>query len=106
MPITPIEVAAMVPKSQDASYQKQQQTQKPINEQIQIHQHINSEIKHNNQQAVRLQKGDNTEYRYDAKEKGNNSYSGSKQKKDKKDKNEKNQKLKQSQMPGSIDIRI
>lgn len=104
MPITPIEVAAMVPKSQDASYHRQQQTQKPINEQIQIHQHINAEIKHNNQQAVKLQKGDNTEYRYDGKEKGKASYSGSQKKKGKKDKDEKDPK--QSMLPGSIDIRI
>lgn len=104
MPITPIEVAAMVPKSQDASYHKQQQTQKPVNEQIQIHQHINTEIKHNNQQAVKLQKGDNTEYLYDAKEKGNASYSGSQKKKGKKDKNGKDPR--QSMLPGSIDIRI
>lgn len=104
MPITPIEVAAMVPKSQDASYHRQQQTQKPVNEQIQIHQHINNEIKHNNQQAVKLQKGDNKEYRYDAKEKGNSSYSGSQKKKGKKDKN--GEDPKKSMLPGSIDIRI
>ncbi len=106
MPITPIEVAAMVPKSQDASIHRQQQTQKPINEQIQIHQHINAEIKHNNQQTVKTQKGDNPEYRYDAKEKGNNDYPGSKHNKSKKEKNEKDKKLNKSQIPGSIDIRI
>ncbi len=105
MPITPIEVAAMVPKSQDASYHRQQQTQKPINEQIQIHQHINTEIKHNNQQAVKTQKSDNKEYRYDAKEKGNNNYSGSKGKKNKKEQEQKGSKIKPP-LPGSIDIRI
>jgi hypothetical protein len=106
MPITPIEVAAMVPKSQDASIHRQQQTQKPINEQIQIHKHINAEIKHNNQQTVKTQKGDNPEYRYDAKEKGNNNYPNSKQNKNKKEKNEKNQNPNNRQLPGSIDIRI
>ncbi|MDF2800486.1 MAG: hypothetical protein K0S61_389 [Anaerocolumna sp.] len=105
MPITPIEVAAMVPKSQDASLHRQQQTQKPINEQIQIHQHINTEIKHNNQQTVKTQKSDNKEYRYDAKEKGNNSYSGSKGKKGKKDSDGKDSNP-QPPLPGSIDIRI
>ncbi|MFV0342290.1 MAG: hypothetical protein ACK5JH_05265 [Anaerocolumna sp.] len=105
MPITRIEVAAMAPKSQDASLYRQQQIQKPVNEQIQIHQHINSEIKHNNQQTVKMQKSENNEYRYDAKEKGNNSHSGKKGKK-KKD-SEKESKSK-SELPylGSIDIRI
>lgn len=105
MPIIPIETAVMAPKSQDASMVRHQQVQKPQNDQMHIQQQFNSEIKHNNQQTVKMQKSDNHEYRYDAKEKGNGSYSGSMKKKGEKDKKE-NKKSKQSTWTGSIDIRI
>lgn len=103
MPITPIEVATMAPKSQEASIYKHQENQKPLNEQMVINNQFNNEVKHNSQQTVKTLKGDNNEYRYDAKEKGNSSYSGSKQNKKKKKQEEVK---KDSYRPGSIDIRI
>lgn len=103
MPITPIEVATMAPKSQEVSNYKHQENQKPINEQILIHNKLNSEIKHNGQQTVKSAKSENKEYRYDAKEKGNGSYTGSNSKK--KNKDEQKDEKKQIKA-GSIDIRI
>ncbi|WOO36560.1 hypothetical protein R2R35_22660 [Anaerocolumna sp. AGMB13020] len=103
MPITPIEVVTMAPKSQEVSGYKHQESQKPINDQIVIHNKINSEIKHNSQQPVKASKGENKEYRYDAKEKGNNSFFGSKSKKQKKEESKEETKKTRS---GSIDIRI
>jgi hypothetical protein len=103
MPITPIEIATMAPKSQEASLYKHQESQKPLNEQIAIGQQINNHIKHDSQQTVKTIKSDNKEYRYDAKEKGNNSYSESKRDKKKK---EKEAAPKDNFRSGSIDIKI
>ncbi|MGN6711774.1 hypothetical protein [Anaerocolumna jejuensis] len=103
MPITPIEVASMAPKSQEVSNYKHQESQKPINDQILIHDKLSHEVKQNSQQAVKTAKGENKEYRYDAKEKGNNSYSGSGSKKKKK---EESKEEKNKMKSGSIDIRI
>ena len=103
MPITPIEIAAMAPKSQEASHYKQHDSQRPINEQAQISSQIKNEIHHNNIQAVKTNKSENKEYRYDAKEKGNNSYAGSNQKKKQKDKETA---PKDNFRSGSIDIKV
>jgi hypothetical protein len=103
MPITPIEIASMAPKSQEVSVYKHHDTQKPVNEQIQISHQFNNEIKHNLNQTVKTVKSENNEYRYDAKEKGNNSYKGSGQSKKKKDKGSA---PKNNSRPGSIDIKI
>jgi hypothetical protein len=103
MPITPIETAAMAPKSQEASIYKHQENQKPLNEQTVIQHQFNNELKHNSQQTVKTAKGDSYERRYDAKEKGNTSYSESKQNKKKKKQEET---TKDGYRPGSIDIRI
>ena len=103
MPITPIEIAAMAPKSQEASQYKHQETQRPMNEQMLISSKFNNDIRHNNMQAVKTSESDNKEYRYDAKEKGNNSYADSQQKKKKKDKEAAQ---KDSFRSGSIDIKV
>lgn len=103
MPITPIEIAAMAPKSQEVSLYKHQESQKPLNEQIILGQQFNNHIKQDNQQTVKTIKSENKEYLYDAKEKGNNSYSGTKQNKKKKDKGAA---PKDNFRSGSIDIKI
>lgn len=103
MPITPIEVATMAPKSQEVSNYKHQENQKPMNDQILIHSKLNEEVKHNSQQTVKSTKSENKEYRYDAKEKGNNSYTGSNSKKKKKEEPEPEKK---NMKASSIDIRI
>lgn len=103
MPITPIEIASMAPKSQEVTHYKHQESQKPLNEQIVINQQLNNNIKHDSRQTVKTLKGENKEYRYDAKEKGSNSYSGSKKNKKKK---EKAAAAKEKYRSGSIDIKI
>jgi hypothetical protein len=79
------------------------ETQKPLNEHILLGQQLNSHIKHDSQQTVKTIKSENKEYRYDAKEKGNNSYTGTKQNKKKKEKEEA---PKDKYRSGSIDIKI
>lgn len=103
MSITPIEIAAMAPKSQEVSLYKQHESQRPINEQAQISGQIKNETRHNSLQPVKTSKSENKEYRYDAKEKGNNSYAGSKQKKKQ---NEEEAAPKDNFRSGSIDIKI
>lgn len=103
MSITPIDMVTMAPKSQEVSQHKQQEVQKPFQEQLQASSQFKSEIRHNSQQAVKTSKGDNPAYRYDAKEKGNNSYQDSKQKKKQKEKETESGSRKKT---NSIDIRI
>jgi hypothetical protein len=106
MPIKPIDIVTMAPKSQEVSQYKQQESQRTFNEQTQISNQFNSQIQHNNKQAVKTLKGENQEYRYDAKEKGNSSYTNSKKKEGKeKDKNT-DPILKDKFHSGSIDIKI
>ncbi len=107
MTITPIEIATMAPKSQEASVFKHHESQRPMNEQAQISTQIHNQIQHNQQKAVKTGKSENEDYRYDAKEKGNNSYSAMNQKKKQGDKgNGKNKASTDTVRPGSIDIKI
>lgn len=102
MSITPIDMATMAPKSQEVTLHKQQESQKPFQEQLQASSQFKNEIRQNSRQTVKTSKGDNPEYRYDAKEKGNNSYNGNKQKK----KKEKEPDSGSNKKTTSIDIRI
>lgn len=92
-------------KSQGASQFKQIESQKVQHEQVQISKSFNNMIQQESMKTVQTTKSDNREYRYDAKEKGNNSYSGSGKKK----KNNQNDNKKETGKPsktGSIDILI
>ena len=104
MAIPPIEVLSMAPKSQEVTPYKVAHHQKPMHDQTHIGAQLQQEVRHNNQQTVRMTKSENREYRYDAKEKGNNSYKKNEQKKSKQDKNQKkkDQEIKLS----NFDIRI
>jgi hypothetical protein len=107
MSITPIEIATMAPKSQEVSIHKVQESQKPMNDQALLSKQFNNEIMHNNSQTVKTIKSDNKEYRYDAKEKGNNSFTNSNpQKKKKDDSKDKEAVPKDNFRSGSIDIKI
>lgn len=107
MPITPIEIATMAPKSQAVTPVQQHNMQKPVHEQIHLNQQFNQEIRHNSQQTVKTIKSDNNEYRYDAKEKGNNTQSYSNKGNKGKNKGQNQSKTKRLTNPASsIDIRI
>jgi len=104
MAISPVEMISMAPKSQEASFMKHTEVQKPMVEQQQIAAKMNNEIKHNSNQPVPTKKSMNPEYRYDAKEKGNNSYSGQGKKQKKKGSEKENETSATSF--GRIDIRV
>lgn len=105
MPIKPIDIITMPPKSQEVSVFKQHEVQKPMNEQMHLNNQFNNEIRHNGQQTTKTIKSENREYRYDAKEKGNNSYNGSGNH-GQKNKKEEETASKDHFHTGSIDIKI
>lgn len=86
MAISPIEMISFVPKSQEASQIKNNEQQKPMNEQMAFANQFKDDIKKNSEQTVASTKSDNPEYRYDAKEGGKNSSYEQQKKKKKKDK--------------------
>ena len=104
MPIKPIDHLVMPNRSLEASTQQTaKQLQSQQNQENMFMEH-SKEIKHNSEQAIKSNKSENHEYRFDAKEKGNNQYQNKKRKKKKPSKDEKD-----SEMKGqihSIDIRI
>lgn len=85
MPIRPIDIYTMAPKSQEASQIKQFESAKALHEQEQLSSSFKQVVEHKSQQTTKSEKGENKDYRYDAKEKGNNSYSGGEKKKKKKE---------------------
>lgn len=93
MPIRPIDIIMMPPTSQEASMQKTAQIHRSEIAQEQINQLYKKEEKHNSSQTIETKKAENTEYRYDAKEKGNNTfYDQQKKKKKKQDEKPKDEK--------------
>ncbi len=107
MPITPIEMISIPTKSQEASLVKSAENQRSANEQLAFGAKFQEEIKHQSQQTIAATKSDNPEYRYDAKEKGNNSFYGKQNKQKKKEKKEKETTRKNEKEPHrGFDIRI
>lgn len=103
MPIRPIDIM----KSQEASQYKHIETQRSHNEQVQISRSFQNMIQSEKTKPNQAAKSENKEYRYDAKEKGNNSYfnSGNKSKDKKKEEEAQKQSIK-PQKTGGIDILI
>lgn len=81
MPISPIDFISIAPKSQEVSHVqaghevRQEQANAAVNVQFQ------QQVEHNSRQTVQKANADNEKYRYDAKEKGNNSGQNRKKKK-------------------------
>lgn len=72
MPITPIDIVTIAPKTQEVAGQRSHEQQRPVTEQAQQAAHMERQIQRESQQTVRKSDSDMREYRYDAKEKGNN----------------------------------
>lgn len=103
MAITPVEMIIMAPKSQEASLQKTIETHKPVHEQIQIHDNVQTQTQRSQEKIVPMKESENKEYRYDAKEKGNSEYKYTQKKKDKK---QKDTAQKKSHESNGFDVRI
>lgn len=100
MPIRPIEIM----RSQEASQLKHAENHRSQHEQAQIGKDFQSMITNERSRPTQTAKSENKEFRYDAKEKGQNSYSGSPGKKQ--EKKEQKKDTPKPEKTGGIDIRI
>lgn len=104
--ITPIEMYSMAPKSQEASFVQHGENVRHVAQQQGGMQSIEQQARQNTQQTVHAANADNPEYRYDAREQGNNSYNPNPKKKKKKDENDKNDSDEKKTISHGFDIRI
>lgn len=65
MAITPVEMAAFMPKSQEVSFQRQTEVQKPVNEQIVLNTSMQEREMRDSSKTVMAEKSEQPEYRYD-----------------------------------------
>lgn len=84
MAITPYEALAMVPKSQEASLLRTAQMQKENAQQAQIAGTIQQQTEQKMSRTEKMEQKDETPFKYDAKEKGNNAYAEQKERERKK----------------------
>lgn len=106
MAISPIEVISLPTKSQEASLTKTLQHQKPMLEQTALNEKQKEEIMRHSAQTIATTKADNPEYRYDAKERGNNPYLFQQKKKKTKKEEKKNDNDSNLANHKGIDIKI
>lgn len=104
MAISPIETVTMAPKSQQASFQKGTEVQKPVHEQISLTQKMHQEVKHNSEKTLRMEATKNPEYRYNVKEKKQDQNNNRKKKNNEKSKSKDHKAEKQEN--SGFDIRI
>lgn len=104
MPIRPIEIM----KSQEASQLKHVESQRNQHEQVQINKNFQNLIQAENSKTTHTAKSDNKDFRYDAKEKGQNGYSGSPNRDHtgKEKEEEKKNETREPEKSGGIDILI
>lgn len=105
MPINPIDIF----RSQEASMIKQMDTQRAQSVQGQINQSFQKMIQQDSQKPKETSKTENQEYRYDAKEKGNNRYysdGNTRDRKENKDESKDKKKPKEPNKGNSLDILI
>ena len=84
MAITPYEALAMAPKSQEASLLRTTQMQKENAQQAQIAGTIQQQTEQKMNRTEKMNQKDETPFKYDAKEKGNNAYARQQEKEPKK----------------------
>lgn len=106
MGISPIETVALPPKSQEASFIKGNETQRPVHNQISLQQKMEQQTIRDSSQTVKTQESKNNEYRYDAKEKGNNKQDRDSKKRKPVKKNSEDKQKPRNLDSTSFDIRI
>ena len=82
MPISPIDFISIAPKSQEASQIQAGQGDRQAQANAMVGTQFQQHVERNSRQTIQKSNADNDEYRYDAREKGNNSYQNRKKKKD------------------------
>ena len=104
MSIRPIDLNGMIQRTQDVGNIKLQEDNKPVVDQQNIQQQVVKEEQRLTKQVQHADDSNQPEYRYDAKEKGNGSYSGQKSKGKKK--NDEGKKKPEEIKQGNFDIKI
>ena len=107
MPIMPIDLATVAPKSQETFIAKQPEVQKPLTDYNNAIAQTENKVQKQFDSVIMTQRGDNPEYRYDAKDGSGNSasYSGGK-KQQKKQKDNTSKTEYEKKVGQGIDIRI
>lgn len=107
MPITPIDLATVAPKSQETFITKQPEVQKPLTDHANASVQTEHKVQKQSDTVIMSQKGESPEYRYDAKDGSGNSasYSGG-QKQSKKQKENAPKTEYEKKFGQGIDIRI
>ena len=107
MPITPIDLATVAPKSQETFITRQPEVQKPFTDYANANVQTEQKVQKQSDTVIMAQKGDSPEYRYDAKDGSGNSasYSGGQKHKKKQADNTKKTEYEKSFGQG-IDIKI
>ena len=72
--IRPIEFSGIVQRTNDISSLKQQQDQKPVQDQSNISQNVQRNTEHTTKEVAKKDNADYAQQRYDAKEKGKGQY--------------------------------
>ncbi|BBF42956.1 hypothetical protein lbkm_1642 [Lachnospiraceae bacterium KM106-2] len=103
MPIKPIDMLLMPPKSQEASHQNVAALNKEATTQLQQEHIFQQEIKHNQQQAVKLEKSKENEFRYKDKKHEKQGFNRNGSQHTKEEKEQQEQDMSDGHM---IDIRI
>lgn len=80
----------VAPRSQEASNQQIHEQHRAETAQSNVAQQFGKHVREGSEVVIQTSKGEQTEYRYDAKEKGNGSYHANKHKREKKGKKKKN----------------
>lgn len=104
MPIRPIDMITVAPRSQEASQQHVHEQHRASTAQSNVAQQFGKHVKEGSEVVIQTSKGEQTEYRYDAKEKGNGSYHGGNHKRGQKNKKE-NQETEEIKL-SNFDIKI
>lgn len=107
MPINPIDIM----RTQEASTIKHMESSRTQHAHEQLSKNFQTLIEHEHNKPKETTKSDNPEYRYDAKEKGNNEYYGpggkKREKKEEKEKSKDNQnEASKTPKSGGFDVRI
>ena len=84
MSITPYEALAVAPKSQEASLFRTSQMQKENAQQAQINGMVQQKTEQKMNRTEKMEQKEETPFKYDAKEKGNNAYAKQQEKERKK----------------------
>lgn len=72
--IRPIEFSGIVQRTNDISNVKQQQDQKPVQDQSNIQQNVHRNVEHTTKEVAQKDNADYAQEKYDAKEKGKGQY--------------------------------